>query len=208
MKIVFYISSLGHGGAERVISNLANFFSNDRNNNVYLIIERPVIRYHVNSNINLIELEKKERKYNFITKKTRYLSYIFKLKKQFKKIKPDVVVTFLPLPSFMALISRKKNTKVIVGVRNDPKKEYTTWLKKKMMNFLYPRADGFVFQTNEAKLYFNNIINCKQEVIYNAVSKDFINYKIAKNRKKQIVAVGRLCEQKNYPLLINAFNKI
>ena len=209
MKIVFYISSLNKGGAERVISNLANYFSDNKKNEVYLILEQPTIKYNINSNIHLIVLENSNKKYNFITKKFRYIGYISKLKKIFKKIKPDVIIPFLALPAFMALISKNKGSKVIVGVRNDPKTEYTTYLKQKMMKKLYPKADGFVFQTKEAQDYFKYIINCKQTIIYNAVSDDFVDYKSnIKKRKKEIVSVGRLHEQKNYPFLIESFTEI
>ena len=209
MKIVFYISSLNKGGAERVISNLANYFSNDKKNEVYLILESPIVKYTISNNVHVITLEKSNKEYNLVTKKIRYIGYIYKLKKIFRKIKPDIIIPFLALPAFMALISRNKSSKVIIGVRNDPKTEYTTFLKKKMMHKLYPKANGFVFQTKEAQAYFKQIINCKQTIIYNAVSDDFVNYtNDFKRRKKDIVAVGRLHKQKNYPILIEAFTDI
>ena len=205
MKIAFYISSLGKGGAERVITNVANYFASDDKNEVYLILERPTINYKVDKNVNITVLDKKVKKYNLISKKIRYIKYYFKLKKLFKVINPDIIVSFLAVPSFMAILSKTNTSKIIVGVRNDPKTEYTTFLKKKMMLHLYPRADGFVFQTNDAKDYFKNIISCKQTIIYNAISQDFINYRTDAQKEKKIVAVGRLHWQKNYPLLINAF---
>lgn len=208
MKIAFYISSLGKGGAERVISNLANYFSSNKNNEVYMILERPTINYDISSSVKVIILDNKIKKYNFITKKTRYLKYIHKLKKIFKEIDPDIIVPFLAMPAFMTLISKNKNSRVIVGVRNDPKTEYTTFLKKKLMLSLYPKADGFVFQTRDAQEYFKNIISCKQTIIYNAISRDFLNYKSVETKKKKIVSVGRLHWQKNYPLLIDAFEHI
>lgn len=208
MKIAFYISSLGKGGAERVISNLVNYFSNDSNYEVYLILERPTIDYKVNNNVKTFILDSKVKNYNIITKKLRYIKYINKLKKIFKVIKPDIIIPFLAVPAFMALLSKNKDSKVIVAVRNDPKTEYTTILKRKMMLYLYPKADGFVFQTKEAQEYFRNIINCKQTIIYNAISQDFLNYENHSIKQKKIVAVGRLHWQKNYPLLIDAFEVI
>ena len=207
MKIVFYTASLGKGGAERVLNHLSNYFSGK--NDVTVILERPLIEYKVDDNVKIITLEKNLNKsYNFITKKLRFLTYYFKLKKHLKKIKPDVIVGFLAVPAFTALLAKPKKSKMIVSVRNDPKSEYTTFLKKFLMKSLYPKADGFVFQTKEAQDYFKNIISCKQTIIFNPISSDFLHTKCVDNRENKIVSVGRLHWQKNYPLLIDAFEVI
>ena len=57
-KIVFCIDSLEKGGAERVVSVLANNLSIE--NNVYIMtIDKEKIQYKLNDNISLIEIEKK-----------------------------------------------------------------------------------------------------------------------------------------------------
>lgn len=207
MKMAFYISSLGKGGAERVIANLANYFA--KKSQVTLILDTKKIDYKLDENIELVILDH-EHKSNFILKKIKFLKYVFKLKKIFKKYNPDIIISFLAVPSFLALLARNKKSKVLVSVRNDPNTEYTTLLKKYMMKFLYPKADGFVFQTQTAKEYFSNIIHSKQKIIYNAVSESFIQYEKEHIRieDKRIVAVGRLHYQKNFQLLINSFAKV
>lgn len=209
MKIAFYISTLGKGGAERVISNLANYFVADENNEVTVILERPVMSYELNKRVNLITLEdKKNSNINFFKRKLRYLSYYKKLKNIFKNSKFDILVSFLPVPTLLSLMTKNKETKVIISVRNDPKIEYKRKIRSFLMKRLFPKADGFVFQTKEAQEFFREIINCKQTIIYNAVSKAFIDHEMPIKRKNEIVSVGRLENQKNYPLLINAFSVI
>ena len=100
---------------------------------------------------------------------------------------------------------------MILSDRNDPKQEYSNFGYNFLMRKLYPRANGFVFQTKDAKEYFNEIIDFNKKewnIIFNPVNPDFKNCKEIDVRKKKIVSVGRLTEQKNMELLINAFSKI
>ena len=64
---------------------------------------------------------------------------------------------------------------------------------------------------NNAKEYFDNIIDFTKKdysIIVNPVNPNFIIDRFEGKRKKEIVSVGRLQEQKNYALLIEAFNDI
>jgi len=130
-----------------------------------------------------------------------------KLKKYIKNINPDVIVSFLPEPSYRVLFLKifNRKLKVIVSVRNDPKIEYKSKLNNSIMNILYPLADGFIFQTEEAKEYFSSKIQEKSEVIPNPIADEFINAEINEKKDKIIVNVGRLEEQKNQLTLIQAF---
>ena len=66
-------------------------------------------------------------------------------------------------------------------------------------------ANGVVFQTNDAKAFFSKKVQRDSVVISNPVNDIFFDCKNVKERKKTIVNVGRLSEQKNHKLLINAF---
>ena len=76
------------------------------------------------------------------------------------------------------------------------------------MNFLYPQANGFVFQTKEAQNYFKDSIKNNSVIIPNPISDDFLNETYEPIRRKEIVAIGRLNPQKNHKLLINAFKLV
>lgn len=211
-KIVFCIDSLEKGGAERVVSVLANNLSIENNVSIMTIVkEKP--QYKLNDNINLIEIGKKDKKINNpIMKKILLLHRIIKrtkiMRKKFNLIKPDIIISFLPEASFMSIIANRKKYKLIVSDRNDPTKEYNNLIYYILMKLLYSKANGFAFQTNDAMEYFNNKINLKNkkvDIIVNPVNPSFENYKNVVNRKKKIVSVCRLTEQKNIDLLIDAF---
>lgn len=212
-KIAFCINSMEKGGAERVVSILANYFAT--NNEVYIItVTNKDILYELNSNINIIALAKNKsnKKENKFFKKISILPKILKRTIKLKKINNqydfDVIISFLPEASFITMLSKPK-CKVIISDRNDPKVEYNSKVYNTIMKNLYPRASAFVFQTEDAKKYFEDIIDFsrkKYEIILNPVDERFICNPYKGIREKEIVSVGRLTEQKNFELLIDAFN--
>ena len=106
-------------------------------------------------------------------------------------------------------LKEKRKIKVIVSVRNDPKIEYKSKLYNLLMRKLYPKADGFVFQTRDAKEFFSSEIQEKSTIILNSLNPNFIvDEPYLGEREKNIVSVGRLADQKNHKLLIRAFKNV
>ena len=204
MKIMFYAWGLGQGGAERVISVLANDFS--KQHDVSIVINSTNNKaYNIHKNVNVYELDTGKTKNKLVLNILR----IINTKKIFKKVMPDVIICFLPVPSFRALLCKRRlPSKIIVCERNNPQVEYAGFINKTLMKLLYKKADGFVFQTNEQKQYFNENIQKKSIVIKNPIKDEFLADVDFKNREEVIVNVARLHKQKNHKLLINAFKKI
>ena len=178
MKILFYIGSLEKGGAERVISNLANDFV--RYNEVVLVTTANKIEYPLNKDIEYYSLGYES--------KTNIIQQLKKLKTIVEGEKPNVIVSFLTGANFRILLLRKFiDVPIIISVRNDPKEEYKKLKDKIFMKLLYPKADGFVFQTKEAKEYFNKNIQNKSKIIPNPIKKEFINKKQYDGEKENII---------------------
>lgn len=74
--------------------------------------------------------------------------------------------------------------------------------------FVFPKLDGFVFQSHGAQNYFKQKIRDKSVIIYNPVLTNKENCILHNIKDKRIVTVGRLHNQKNQKLLINSFKKI
>ena len=207
MKLMFYMTSLDKGGAERVITNLANFFSSLNENEVVITLNtKKNIAYELNNNIEVLELDQTIKRDNFLK---RNFTRLLNTNKIIKEKKPDVVIAFLPMPSFrVLLLKRKLNCKVIISDRNDPQKEYKSLFNKFMMKWLYKKADGFIFQTEEQKQYFNKKIQDKSIVIANPLKEEFLQECERENTEDVIINVGRLHPQKNQKLLIEAFYEV
>jgi len=206
MKILFYIDSLGAGGAQRVMSNLANYF-NDKRHSVVLVTDYPLDneKYTINTNIRRIYL-RDGISGNLVIKN---LERIITLRRVVINETPDVVISFLGHPNTrMLLATIGLKCKKIVSVRNDPFKEYgTKATKKRMINHLFRLADGIVFQTEDASSYFDSSIRKKSSIIFNPVSNVFFNTEL-NSARKDIITLGRLNKQKNHDLLIEAFSEI
>lgn len=199
MKICFTVDSMGSGGAERVVSILANNFVK-RGHAVYIVMvssEKDYSFYDL-CGVELICLMKNYKK------KTRGFKRINLLKTTLKKISPDVVIAFLPhvsIYTFFAL--RHTGIKMICSERNDPSKlslRYRMFLK-----YIFKRVSGNVFQTEDAKKWYSKNISNNFEIIFNPINSD-IKYLDIRERSNKIVSVGRLVPQKNFHLLIDAFS--
>lgn len=212
MKILFCLGSLNKGGAERVVSNLSNEFVK-RNNEVSIITTIKCMKpaYELNKEIKIYSLDKNSLDKNLKIKNiiNKNIKRILKLRSILNKEKPDIILTFLPEPTYrVMLLNIFKKRKVIISVRNDPNIEYNNYIKKFLVRLLYTKADGFVFQTIDAQKWFSKKIQNKSVIIYNPINPEFICNPYDKERENKIVSVGRLAEQKNHKLLIDAFNTI
>ena len=217
MKIAFVCLNMEKGGAERVIATLANELSNS--NDVFIMtLMNGESSYELDSKVRKISIDGSNCKYDNrikINLKKVSLMRSRRLRKELERENPDVIIAFLPEPSLRVMLVSKFSRKIrkipiIVSVRNDPRQEYKNTLIRRLAKVLYKDVDGMVYQTEEAKNYFKNIIKTtSQVVISNPISNSILLKPKADGRRKNvIVTVGRLEEQKNQELLISAFNDI
>lgn len=204
-KLIFYIDSMQLGGAERVMSNLCNYFAS-KNDEVLLINDsRPLDgakEYELDNRIKRLFLDTDG------IRVIRNLKRILALRRIMKNENADIVISFLGPPNIRMLISSiGLNTKRLVSVRNDPRKEYGQGLRRIFANIIFLSTDGCVFQTQMAADYFWKPIQNKSVILYNMVKKDFFEG-TCMGTEKSILMVGRLQEQKNPELLIKAFARI
>ena len=209
MKIVCYVNKLSDGGAERVMSVLANGLSR-MNNRVILVTDYMTPNeYPVDPCITRAILD---GEFSGVCSKgriTRTLRRIFQIRSICKKHKADIIVSFASEANFRAILAtRCLNTKNLISVRVDPKVGYRDKKTAVLAKQLYPLADGCVFQTADAQAWFPSEIQKKSKVILNPVSNAFFGVAPAETRTKRIVSCGRLGKQKRFDLLIDAFNLI
>ena len=203
MKVLFYINQLGGGGAERVMSQLANFFSGSGEEAVLVTSFRCVNEYELAAGVVRHSLEDEEITQSRLM---RNVSRIRKLRAIIRSEAPDVVLSFMQEPNFRALVAGLGlPCKVVVSVRNDPAREYAGKVGNFVGKVLMPLlADGCVFQTKQAASWFPKRLQRKAEVIPNAVNPVFFSTEKS-DADAYWVAVGRLAEQKNYPMMLRAF---
>lgn len=202
-KIACYINTLEYGGAERVLSLLANKLS-ENNYEVILITSYSCKNeYILNNNVKRLNLDKNEIDSKFM----RNYKRITTLRKYIKEYKIDYLISFMAEANFRAIIaSLFLHTKCIISVRNDPHKEYQG-ISFILANILFILSNKCVFQTNDAKECFNYFIKRKSKIILNPISDKFFQNGYS-NCSKDIITVGRLVPQKNHEFLIKAFKEV
>lgn len=197
------IPSLGSGGAERVMSGLANDWIVKKKCTLEIVVLMDSEDfYHINDNIKIHRLN-----YNAggSLKLFNFFILLIKLKKLIESVKPDLCLSFIRQSNLLTLLAtRNLNCKVVISERDSPQafvSKFYNFLRKK----LYPYCDGMIVQTNDYKDFVvNSIGNINQVVIPNPV-RDINTNK--NSREKIIISVGRLIPVKGHKYLIDAFSK-
>lgn len=207
MKIALLTPSNIAGGAERVLTSLANEFASVGIETYFIAFDKSTNFYKINEDVHKIYLGVEASGLKGLRKYMLFPLYYRKLKNEIKRIEPDVVISFLFITNIIGTMCCKKLCiPIILSERNDPAK-YSA-VQKKIMGLIYPKADGFVCQSNVIKIWVEKVYGIKNAtVIVNPLNKDQVG-ELKANKSKEIIAVGRLIPQKNYKLLISAFADI
>lgn len=210
-RICFLIPNNVAGGAERVMTSLANEISKRGIQSFFMTFDSNSSFYPLDKSVNVVRLNEGTDEYSKVGKKIRLpfieIKRYYKMKKALKRISPDCVVSFMFMANVIGwLCCRKLHIPIILSERNDPSK-YSSF-KRKVMKYVYSRVNGFVCQSSKMKKYaeetylLNNVI-----VIPNPISENQVtNY--SGNKTKKIISMGRLIPQKNHLMLIEAFSKL
>ena len=203
-KILFCIPSLGAGGAERVISVLANQFIEHGYHVSVLMITHKLCVYPLNEKINIVCLSCDDDANLHVA--NRFLTRLKKIRKAIKELSPDVVISFMSETNIdVCLAMAGMSIPLVVSERNDPVIDPASRAKRLMRKIAYMKPKWFVFQTPDAQAYFSRKIQKRSSIIFNPLT-SILPQPYDGERERRIVAVGRLNKQKNFYMLIDAFS--
>jgi len=214
MKIMFATTCLDYSGAPKMMAWVANQMA-ERGHEVHLVTFYSEEQARIlHDNVQMSSLRITKSKSRLVRNTMGMLKTVSRLHKEVRKLKPDIVVSFLdsvgyvylPIGRFFAM------AKMVASERVDP---YSYHGKTALARFaLMQFAHGTVFQTTGARQFFE-----KQKRIYDrstvipnpvvlgehvlAIQKKIPSFS---QRDKRIVTVGRLSlRQKRQDVLLEAF---
>jgi glycosyltransferase involved in cell wall biosynthesis len=205
-KICLFIPSLGTGGMERVMSELANFFVKREDLEVHLVLFgiSPVIFYNLSPNIKIHRAD-----FVFENKYRLWFSIktMFFLRKKAQEIKPVSILSFGEYwNSFVLLSLIGLNIPTYISDRCQPNKSLGK-LHDTLRKLLYPFSSGVILQTKIAKEIYQKIIPVTQfHVIGNPIRSIYEEKSV--KREKNILNVGRLINSKHHDRLIRIFTQL
>ncbi|MGP1438638.1 MAG: glycosyltransferase [Treponema sp.] len=216
MKILFIVSTLQMGGAERVLVELANRWA-ERHSISVLTLDAASDFFKLKEKVNRFRLDivRKNRK-NPIP----HIKMLFGIRCVAKKVKPDYVISFVGKTNVFTLLAlNSKKYKIIVGehsiITQDDADKFVDLFRLR----LYQKAYKATVLTDRIKKDFlARYTKCQEEnviVTPNAlniptqIQKNNLNLKDICNVKtestKIITALGRFDEVKRFDLLIKIF---
>ena len=199
-KILFVSGNLLIGGAQRVISLLANDFARtDWSVHIALLLDDK-IENTIEDSIQI---------HNIVHKGNRLLAakkWIKELRSVILEVKPDVIVSFVGRINLITLLAAKgTNIPVLVSERNDPLHDSRNSLELFLCKRAYKKAALVVFQTDYQSRFFHKYCSDKSVIIGNPLLTPAYE---GEHENKDIICVGKLRDQKNHLMMINAFSSI
>jgi glycosyltransferase involved in cell wall biosynthesis len=218
--LTIFLGSLEGGGVERVMSNIANKFSeNDYTVDVVLVSKSGIYLNNLSSKIRVINLNR-----------GRSIFSIFALARYLRKNKPKALLSAIDYINVIAIVAHTislSKAKLVVSERADPasNKKYMNFGPQKivflLMKILYPLVDKIICISNGIKkeLISNyNVSPSKAIVIFNPIDIEQVNFdkklpsamdELCRDYSGMfIIGSGRLVHQKDFSTLIRAFSLV
>ena len=206
-KLMIVTVSLGSGGLERMVANIANKYIEKGWKVCVLTLLNP------EGNV-FVKLDKEVVHYDFKDISSAFASSFEKARKTKKWIRfirqhicdfrPDCILAMtIKIGSMVVIANKKHKSRVVVREISDPKSKARNQLVNKICFHFCKKADGFIFQTEWEKSCFPKKIQNIGMVIPNPV---VLKTNAIEEKRKVIVTMGRLLNyQKRHDVLIKSF---
>ncbi len=212
MKICFLIPSMCGGGAEHVIAILSNEMTGRGHEVTILMTSDDTVDYTLDDRVVVTQISR--RTDGGLKGRLKRLSAI---RSYYRAHRDTAFISMETSTNIFALIAGfGLHMNITVSERIDPAKYSSQGFRNAVYGIL---GRKFVFQTGDARDYFKDKIRNRSVIILNPLDPDILalaqkhaadnngtsNSLTAPERKHTILSVGRLNEQKDYPVLLDAF---
>jgi GalNAc-alpha-(1->4)-GalNAc-alpha-(1->3)-diNAcBac-PP-undecaprenol alpha-1,4-N-acetyl-D-galactosaminyltransferase len=210
MRIMLAVTTMTAGGAERVAATLVNHWSASGHKVALITIASSDLDFYaLDQRVTRIALGLSHSTKTWFAFLAVNFKRIRKLHSAILDFKPDVILSFLDTTNVrMLLASCGTGIPVIVSERIDPTQLSIGRVVRMLRRLLYKRAAAVVVLTPRIARWASGFV--KKEAIHvipNPISQQFgKNGKLEPGRVgRQVIAIGRLEEQKGLDMLLRAF---
>ena len=212
-KITFICMNLSCGGTEKVVTNLAYYYSKKNiPTSIITLGEADLFNsFKFSKKTELIELKKKYSSFIFC----RFLNiiyFIYKINKYMKKNNNSIYISFLTIPNILTTIASLNLKSVNFGSeRINPKYAELSIFWRILRFIFYRRLKNLIVQTEEIKNNCKNFIFEKKiKIIPNSIDLSTVkrHHKVLKNKKLRVLFIGRIEYQKGIDILLDAIIEI
>lgn len=206
-RILFVLSSLAGGGAERVASVLLNTWAEQGEDVGLLTLStRRSDHYRLHEKVSRTRLDMIYPSSNVLRAIAANWRRVRELRLEIRAYRPDAVVVFIETINVLVLAALiGTGIRVVVSERIDPRHYRIGWLRRIGRRLMYPLACALVVQTSSVANWARRVVSKKRvHIIPNPIA-DLPDVDPETTRQKTIVAVGRLAPQKGFDVLLQAF---
>ena len=213
MHITLVTTTFGAGGAERVLSIMANYWA-EQGKRITLITlsTQSTDWYKLHPRVKRVGLDVLSFSTHIGQALKDNIGRIIRLRRALREAHPDVVISFLDTTNVLTILaSWGLCIPVIVSERNDPYQNNIGWAWNGLRCMLYRHADAVVVQSHVIREWALSLPGIKATyVIPNPLSQTSSEFDQASRchaSPHAIVAMGRLVRQKGFDILIEAFGR-
>lgn len=209
MNLILIIPSLNPGGAQRVLTDLANYWVSRGHQVTLVTLDSPSVKpfYPLDACINLIQLDQSHNDLSPLKRLKNVLKRLLCLRKTVRSLHPDIIISFIEVMNIMVLMATLGlEVPVIISERTNPFHYKIPKFYQKLRLWFYPKAFKVVVQTESAAGYFKRFSNL---IIFpNPVTQPVSIKKLHRQDVQEILSSGRLCPFKGFDTLIYAFSDL
>jgi glycosyltransferase involved in cell wall biosynthesis len=213
MKLVLVISSLGGGGAERVMTLLANaWVAHGDEVTLVTLASSQADRYRLDPAVRRIALDVTGDSSHVLAAIGHNIVRIRALRRAIASSRPDAVISFIAESNVRVLIAAAGlRVPVIISERTALNGHHMRGVWRTLRRWSYPRASAIVAQTRRCAAELEALARRQVDVIANPVSIESRPDDTAADERAGgyvLLAVGRLSPEKGFDLLIEAFAQV
>lgn len=207
MKLDIIISSLGAGGAERVLTTLANHWASLGWEITMITLSGKDAKpfYPLSPKIHRLPLDSSASSRTKVNAIANNLKRVRGIRHALKETRPEAVLSFIESTNILTLLAASGlGLRTIISDRVDPHQfsEGRSW--RMLRHLTYPTASALAVQTKAVYDSLPKSVRKKSVVIPNPVPTPHAAH-APETATPFVLAAGRLVEQKGFDLLLHAF---